>query len=287
MLRPSLGFGEGAEHLGGSANLLPMQSPGWDLQHGMLASNPTKGTLGDGVAVSRPRAHTSFPLHRATRSRACSRSCWTSSLASCKRQCGRPRASSATPWPSWTTPCTSAAPAPQVCPAAPSFPETGNVASPLPPGIFSHHTLNLRSLGSDFQSGDFLALPELVFKGSFQPKPFCDPNEAEFLADYLLSRAEAALESTDALESGHAQYVASMAGTWGSGLAVLLECCCNFIYPAAPGRFGAVSKHSLPVAGGGHRGWSWWVPTCSFEEPPANWRSQRQPLQALVLPLRG
>uniref|UniRef100_A0A803YMS5 Huntingtin interacting protein 1 related n=1 Tax=Meleagris gallopavo TaxID=9103 RepID=A0A803YMS5_MELGA len=30
--------------------------------------------------------------------------------------------------------------------------------------------------------------------------------------DYLLSRAEAALESTDALESGHAQYVASMAG---------------------------------------------------------------------------
>uniref|UniRef100_A0A8C9LCH7 Huntingtin interacting protein 1 related n=1 Tax=Pavo cristatus TaxID=9049 RepID=A0A8C9LCH7_PAVCR len=29
--------------------------------------------------------------------------------------------------------------------------------------------------------------------------------------DYLLSRAEAALESTDALESGHAQYVASMA----------------------------------------------------------------------------
>ncbi|KFZ66194.1 Huntingtin-interacting protein 1-related protein, partial [Antrostomus carolinensis] len=30
--------------------------------------------------------------------------------------------------------------------------------------------------------------------------------------DYLLSRAQAALESTDALENGHAQYVASMAG---------------------------------------------------------------------------
>lgn len=133
--------------------------------------------------------------------------------------------------------------------------------------------------------GIFLALPELFFKGSFQPKPFCDPNEAEFLADYLLSRAEAALESTDALESGHAQYVASMAGTWGLRLAALLGCCCNFIYPAAPGRFGAVSKHSLPVAGGRHRGWSWWVPMCLFEESSASWRGQRQPLQALLLTL--
>lgn len=48
----------------------------------------------------------------------------------------------------------------------------------------------------------------------------------KFLADYLLSRAQAALESTDALEKGHAQYVASMAGTWGWGLPLLPACSC-------------------------------------------------------------
>ncbi|KAJ7419914.1 Huntingtin-interacting protein 1-related protein [Willisornis vidua] len=40
-------------------------------------------------------------------------------------------------------------------------------------------------------------------------------NEAELITDYLLSRAQAALESTDTLESGHAQYVASMADAAG------------------------------------------------------------------------
>lgn len=53
------------------------------------------------------------------RSRACSRSCWMSSSASCRRRYGRPRASSVMRWPSWMTHCMSAAPAPQVCPAAP------------------------------------------------------------------------------------------------------------------------------------------------------------------------
>lgn len=87
-------------------------------------------------------------------------------------------------------------------------------------------------------------------KGPFQPRPFYDPNEEKFVADYLLSRAEAALESTEALQNGHAQYVASMTGTWGLGLAALLEPCCHFHVSSSTQRFwGCV----VPVGVGGHR----------------------------------
>lgn len=64
----------------------------------------------------------------------------------------------------------------------------------------------------------------------------------QFLADYLLSRAQAALESTDALEKGHAQYVASMAGTWGWGLPLLPACSCS----PAPSSSGATGKQQCP-----------------------------------------
>ena len=59
-------------------------------------------------------------------------------------------------------------------------------------------------------------------------------NKAKFVADYLLSRAQAALESTDTLENGHAQYVASMAGTWGWGPVALLAPCFYFYTSSSP-----------------------------------------------------
>lgn len=70
-------------------------------------------------------------------------------------------------------------------------------------------------------------------------------DKAKFIADYLLSRAQAALESTDALENGHAQYVASMAGTWGWGPVALLAPFV-FMHPAALSCFGAISKRAMP-----------------------------------------
>lgn len=68
----------------------------------------------------------------------------------------------------------------------------------------------------------------------------------QFLADYLLSRAQAALESTDALEKGHAQYVASMAGTWGWGPVALLPACSCFHASSSPRRLRGHRQAAMP-----------------------------------------
>lgn len=113
-------------------------------------------------------------------------------------------------------------------------------------------------------------------------QPNCT-NEVNFVADYLLSRAQAALESTDALENGHAQYVASMAGTWGWEPVALLASCSYLYTSSSPrllqGHWQACS--ALAMEGRGR--WSWWVPMCSFKEQPASWRGRYRPLQTLVL----
>ena len=99
-------------------------------------------------------------------------------------------------------------------------------------------------------------------------------NEAIFVADYLLSRAQAALESTDALEKGHAQYVASMAGTWGWGPVALLAPCFYFYTSSSPRLLGGCWQACNALVMGGHGGWSWRVPMPSFKEQPASWRGQ-------------
>lgn len=87
-------------------------------------------------------------------------------------------------------------------------------------------------------------------------------NEAKFIADYLLSRAQAALESTDALENGHAQYVASMAGTWGWGPVALLASCI-FLYIQQPSAASGPSA-SVQCPGDGGTWWVEWVGSCEL-----------------------
>lgn len=121
------------------------------------------------------------PSSRSLRSRGCSRGCWTSSSPCFGLLPWRPDASCRTRWASWTTPCTCAAPAPQVglpaCPLSlpPQHPERGGLGA-----------------GASAQA------PPLTW-------PPC-------LADYLVSRAQAALDAVSALEKGHAQYLTSRAG---------------------------------------------------------------------------
>lgn len=79
------------------------------------------------------------------------------------------------PWPSWMTPCTSAAPAPQVCPARAGG---WNTLCLLPPGQIMLHLSSpmpffpscLGWLGSDFQD-EFLALISALFCSDFRAVP--------------------------------------------------------------------------------------------------------------------
>lgn len=94
-----------------------------------------------------------------------------------------------------------------------------------------------------------------------------DTNEAKLIADYLLSRAQAALESTDALENGHAQYVASMAGTWGWGpVALLAPCFCYHTSSSSQLLWGHWQACNALVM----KGWSGWVPMCPLKQQSAS-----------------
>ncbi|KFR08313.1 Huntingtin-interacting protein 1-related protein, partial [Opisthocomus hoazin] len=73
--------------------------------------------------------------------------------------------------------------------------------------------------------------------------------------DYLLSRAQAALEATDALESGHAQSVASMAGTWGWGPVALLASCFYFYTSSSPQLLRGHQQAGNALVMEGHGGW--------------------------------
>jgi len=187
----------------------------------------------------------------------------------------------------------------------------------LPLGISPHQSSHPRRLGSDFPGVNFQLSSQLYFaqilvlipstghedlsclgsrsmvargvstrarSDTRQPR---HPNKAKFVADYLLSRAQAALEATDALESGHAQYVASMAGTWGWGPVALLASCFYFYTSSSPQLLRGHQQAGNALVMEGHGGWSWWVPMPLFEEQPASWRGQYRPLQALLLILEG
>lgn len=93
-------------------------------------------------------------------------------------------------------------------------------------------------------------------------------NEGDLVADYLLSRAQAALESTDALENGHAQYVASMAGTWGWGPVALPAPCFHFYTSSSPQLLLGHRQACNALVMEGRGGWSRWVPVCSFKKQP-------------------
>lgn len=51
-------------------------------------------------------------------------------------------------------------------------------------------------------------------EGWWDLRPSATPYFFSLLADYLVSRAQAALDSMSALEKGHAQYLTSRAGEW-------------------------------------------------------------------------
>lgn len=149
----------------------------------VLDSSPARGWAGSYPAGVRLRLGRSpgclLPSRRSLRSRGCSRGSWTSSSRCCGALPPRPSASCRTPWASWTTPCTCAAPAPQVGPpaghSAPCFPD------------------------------------QLAGK-------VCPSTLLPLLADYLVSRAQVALDAVSALETGHAQYLTSRSGECRAGL---------------------------------------------------------------------
>lgn len=137
---------------------------------------------------------------RSLRSRGCGRGSWTSSSLCSGAPRPRPSASCRTPWASWMTPYTCAAPAPQV--GLPS-----QVLRP-PPSLPCLAGRSHPALGKPDPAPPFPAVPP-----ESTPHPFLPL----VLADYLVSRAQAALDAVSALEKGHAQYLTSRSGEWGVG----------------------------------------------------------------------